>query len=210
MHADCILSGWQGSLPPLSAIYRSVFNVVRTVFHDFDLRREVVDVSIGGIVRFEAVWFSHVTLLHHHVVATGFTDYEPVYSSFGYTTYFPYDDDDFDVELEEVAPGAGAPFGASEWIPDAVMSDCVFLREPDLMPGCPAAAAAAREALLQRAEALAGPDWRIREAEGPDAVWDDYVGYGGTSGEERLGARVDEETPWFLLVQEVWSPGPRG
>lgn len=209
MHADCILSGWQGSLPPLSAVYRSVINVVRTVFHDFELRREIVDVSVGGIVRFEAVWFSRVTLLHGHVVGTGLTDYTYVEASFGDTMYFPDDGEEFDVEVEEVAPGAGAPFGASAWIPEAVMSDCVFLLEPELMPGCPAAAIAAREALLQRAEAMAGPDWRSREADGPEE-WAEYEGYGRVSGEDRLRERADEETPWFLLVKEVCSPEMHG
>eukprot|EP00892_Ulva_mutabilis_P004168 jgi/Ulvmu1/2122/UM127_0007.1 len=211
---DCIFTDWEGVDSPIVAAERGMVNVVNTVFRNFWLHAPVVDVSIGGVVRFEGSRFAGVKLpfRHGNVVATGISDYTDIPSEFGEVMYLPSDDYEFDVELQYVPPEERGPFGAEYEIEEAEMSDCVYIRQADLMPGCPEEARAAHAALLARGAAHAGSDFFAADGPAPSNDGLPFLDhrFNMTARYQRL---VSEQSPWFALTRETLGelpPPPAG
>ena len=153
MHADCIFTDWTGFRSPLMIQWRSVFHVRDTVFFNISLDVEVADVSFEGIVHFENVSFSHVALAHGNVVSTTLNDYQ---LAIGFAvTYYSDDDANYDVPLEPVRPGQHGLFGEEFVIPNATMSDCLFLLASPgtVYPGCPPESVEGRKRVKARSAA---------------------------------------------------------
>ena len=145
--ADCIFTDWVGLRSPLMSMHESVTHIRNSVFRNTTLAVELVDVSHGGIVRFNDVSLADVSLTHGAVVSTTTNDY---YFE-GDVLYYASDDAQYDVPLEPVPSTAQSMFGEDFVIADATMSDCLFLRaqEGDVFPGCPEESVAARQRLVR-------------------------------------------------------------
>ena len=117
---------------------------------------EIVDVSYGGLVRFQNVLFSDSGLPDMHVVGTSMNDYHhPLDARYDVQgVYYASDDATYDVTTAVLPPEKGGVFDANYGIETAVMSDCLFLEyeENDTMPrpGCPPGSIPAREAVVAR------------------------------------------------------------
>ena len=117
---------------------------------------EIVDVSYGGLVRFENVLFADAVLPDMHVVGTSMNDYRPPLHA-GYDehgVYYSTDDESYDVKTTVLPPNKVGVFDADRIIEIAVMSDCLFLEyeENDTtpQPGCPPESIQARQAVAAR------------------------------------------------------------
>lgn len=143
MHADCIFTGWIGLRSPIASIGEALTNIVDTVFHDMHLSVEIVDVSLGGIVRFQNVSLANVTLTQDRVVSTSLKENTVLPDN--NRQYHQGDNVGSDVELTVVPLSERGMFGEEFVIEDAVMSDCYYLAgmNPDETNpglGCPAPA----------------------------------------------------------------------
>ena len=99
---------------------------------------ELVDVSFDGMVRFENVLLSNVTLMRGAVVSTTINDYSMVPGS--YARFYAYDDASYDVAVIPVPLNARDDVGADFRIADGIVSDCIgMLVLPGTslpVPGC--------------------------------------------------------------------------
>ena len=73
--ADCIFTDMSGAASMLGVHHDSVANVVNTTFRSMILSVELVDVSYLGIVRFDNVSLSDVTLQQGKIVGTTENDF---------------------------------------------------------------------------------------------------------------------------------------
>ena len=117
---------------------------------------EIVDVSYGGLVRFENVLFADADLPDMHVVGTSMNDYQHAlnHGHHDIGIYYATDDENYDITTAVLPPDRRGVFDADHIIELAVMSDCLFLEyeENDTMPqpGCPQESIQARQAVAAR------------------------------------------------------------
>jgi len=128
-----------GAMSTLGVHRDSVANIVNTTFRSTNLSVELVDVSYLGIVRFDNVSLSDVTLQQGKVVGTTENDFH--YSTEMEISYYPEDDQHYDVHITEVQGQERDTLGVEFIIEEQVMSDCVyvFVGKDTVLPGCPEA-----------------------------------------------------------------------
>ena len=144
---------------------------------------EIVDVSYGGLVRFENVLFADAGLPDMHVVGTSMNDYQHAihrgYEDIG--IYYATDDGNYDITTAVLPPDRGGVFDADHIIEMAVMSDCLFLEygENDMtpQPGCPPESIQARQAVAAR---MSNPDATIEVVEAVYYEVEEETGIGGS------------------------------
>eukprot|EP00892_Ulva_mutabilis_P004163 jgi/Ulvmu1/2118/UM127_0003.1 len=153
---DCIFSDWAGRASPVAVTRYSSAVLTDTVFRSMRQTAEIVDVSFGGLVRFEDVFFADANLPDAPIVSTSLNDYQHELSAGldDHGVYYALDDDNYDVTAALLPPGDGGVFGADHIIEAAIMSDCIFqdFEDNDTMPhpGCPPESVAARAAVAAR------------------------------------------------------------
>ena len=132
-HADCILTGWTGGASPLEILYESSANVVDTVFRNIRLDVELVDISYGGVVRFEDTKLANISLNHGKIVSTSRIE------EGGGRQDTNAEGNDYDVEYTPVPVAERSMFGEEFFIADQTMSDCLYKEAADgvVLPGCP-------------------------------------------------------------------------
>ena len=204
VYADCIFTDWRGATSPIIVAHEGVANIVNTVFRNFNLVVGLVDVAWGGIVRFENVSLAEVHLESEEIVCTQLTDYTEVPNEYGDAVYLPEDDSAFDVVPTPLPPNERGPYRAEFLIEEAVMSDCVYLKQKDLMPGCPPEARQARQAIIDRGRANPTVDYYAENAPGAAAS----VALVGPiqHSSARQKKMLTAEAPWFVLTRQVRLP----
>eukprot|EP00892_Ulva_mutabilis_P011364 jgi/Ulvmu1/85/UM001_0088.1 len=211
---DCIFSDWSGRASPVAVTRYSSAALTNTVFRGMRQTAEIVDVSFGGLVRFEDVLFADANLPEAPIVGTSLNDYQHEVGAGvdDHGVYYALDDDNYDVTAALLPPGDGGVFGADHIIEAAIMSDCIFqdFEENDTMPhpGCPPESVAARAAVAAR---LADGNATLEVVEGayyePE---DEDVGVPGGaivfgSGIALVGTAADGPEPLFDYEYE--TPG---
>ena len=173
------------------SMHESVTHIRNSVFGNTSIAVELVDVSHGGIVRFNSLALANVSLTHGAVVSTTTNDYEVV----GDVVYYASDDAQYDVPLELVPPGAQTKFGADFVIADATMSDCLYLlaKDGDVFPGCPVESVAGRHRLVR--------SWN------PALETLDHLGVSTPVQGELLMSTllIEPDDDWFVEVRNVRS-----
>ena len=141
-----------GSESALGVYRGSVANVVNTAFRDIHLFVGLADVSRLGIVRFENVTLTNVTLQQGRVISTSANDYVEEYLF--EVVYYPDDDKNYDFQLLAVPRSEQDALGGEFIIVEQVMSDCVFVRVGATirLPGCPQQSVEKRATILTRGQ----------------------------------------------------------
>ena len=153
-YADSVFTGWAGDSPPLQIINMGTAHIRHTLFRNFQLRSEVVDVSFGGTVMFGNVSFANVTLQQGQIVSTSLNDYA-ILDNEDCSTRLYYADDDmhYDVEATPVPEALRVRLGADFVIEEDMMSDCLYANVAGdvVLPGCPPESADARRVFIEEA-----------------------------------------------------------
>lgn len=194
-HAECIFTDWDGSESPLVCNHESVMHVRNSVFRNMNLNVEVVDVSRAGIVRFEGVLLTNVTLEHGAVVSTTANDY----TTFAPVFYTASDDEgeDYDVAVVSVSLGERSVFGEEFAVDSATMSDCLYLQAQDgpVFLGCSLESPAARQRLLHTA---------VQAGAGAADNFTINRNLDGADGDRLLNLLLLEpDDPWISELREV-------
>ena len=143
-----------------------------TVFRNMRLDVELVDVSNGGVVRFEDVKLANVSLNHGMIMSTSWTDYV----SDAEWQHTAADDADFDVEYRPVPVTERSMFGEEFLIADQIMSDCLHMTAADgpALPGCPLASTQQQQAMSRQSAKQSGAG-AARTIHNPYASIDQYL-----------------------------------
>jgi hypothetical protein len=92
MSADTIFSTFTGLNPLMLLIGGARVNMHRCRFRDFDLARELFDVSYGSAVRLENCTFTNITVPENDYVSTSANDWSFFTGESFELTYYPEDD----------------------------------------------------------------------------------------------------------------------
>lgn len=202
--------------------------ISNTLFRNMNLAVELVDVTGGGTVTFEATTLANVVLHNNKVVSTSLNDFDPVWSFDCTDTDWEYNpdmDDAYDVRWQPVARDAGGVYGAEFFIANSTMSDCLFLLTADglVLPGCPPESAEARRPMFS--------DCMSKQS---NPKFDDFFKHSsyysigldrprGSTREKPCDKRarpgnvtspcaakmLASDDPWFFQIQQVWLPPAR-
>lgn len=153
-HADCIFTSWSGASSPIT-LTDSTANVRNSVFTNIDIPLELVDISFGGLVRFESVILANVSIHSGHVVSTTSNDYASVFSTPLHSAhsesderqalyYYNEDDTAYDVPITSVPAEERGVFGEEWRIGKAAMLNCnplftgdeALFEDTTLIPRC--------------------------------------------------------------------------
>lgn len=122
-HADSRFLGFKGSLPPLLISGESFARFHNCTFEDIDLRVEVFDVSLGGMLRLEECYFHNVSLARGKLVSTTLNDVLacdwPLQKDF---FYLPDDDVLYDIPWDLVDTGNAQ---GGYFVENETLSDCL-------------------------------------------------------------------------------------
>ena len=200
VYADCIFTDMSGAMSTLGVHRDSVANIVNTTFRSTNLSVELVDVSYLGIVRFDNVSLSDVTLQQGKVVGTTENDFH--YSTEMEISYYPEDDQHYDVHITEVQGQERDTLGVEFIIEEQVMSDCVyvFVGKDTVLPGCPEASRGKRAEMLQRGQADEGVPGNRFYYEYDDGTMHQEMLF-----EDRL---LRPDAPWLQALQAALGPLP--
>ena len=183
VYADCVFTDWSGRSSPLLISRLGSASITDSVFRNMNQSAEIVDVSYGGLVRFENVLFADAGLPDMHVVGTSMNDYQHAFvrglDDIG--IYYATDDENYDVTTAVLPPDRGGVFDADHIIEMAVMSDCLFMEyeENDTMPqpGCPLESVQARQSVAAR---MNNPNATIEVVEAAYYEPEEETGSGGS------------------------------
>lgn len=144
--ADCIFTDWAGFASPVNVEFQGVGRVHNSTFRNMHLESEIADVSFDGMVVFEDVRFSNVSLARGAIASTTLNDYQQAIGV--YIQYYEADDAEFDIVPTPVIEADAGVFGEEFVVTNGVLSDCVSLTAVEDgrgRPGCSAAAITAAQ-----------------------------------------------------------------